>query len=179
MNKTQSTIRESIVNLEKSYGVDDLDVAIWLNTTRETVNRWKNQRRCPKNPKDVIIQLILLDECYKQLFEMDKLQSKINLHKQVYDTLYSRHEKTTKSPCWTFTKDERSILRLLSKSFNYIARDSLGYLRIYRDKPVKDMKEGWWKPVNYGDWNFLNVFDVKFEHIKWTDEEPCEFRRYV
>ncbi len=81
------------------------------------------------------------------------------------------------NPQWSFTEDEKVILRSLHGECNWIARDRSGYLPIFRSQPFKSNK--------WGDWNGKNghihllPFNHLFKSIQWEDEEPCEFRRYL
>ena len=80
-------------------------------------------------------------------------------------------------PRWEFTEDEKVILRNLPDEFRWIARDELdNRLYVYTLKPTK-YKQSW--VIVFGDGMSLSGFKHLFESIKWTDEEPCEFRRYL
>lgn len=75
---------------------------------------------------------------------------------------------------WTFTEDEKVILRSLSKEYKWIARDRNNGLYVYEGKPHKNTYT--WHGEGIKDlhgWCFL------FGAIKWNDEEPCEFRKYI
>lgn len=80
-----------------------------------------------------------------------------------------------KPPKWTFTEDEKVILRNITKEFNWIARDNSGDLYIYDIKPTK--RECAWGFTYKCD--SLRVFNHLFQTIKWQDNEPCEFRKYI
>ena len=84
----------------------------------------------------------------------------------------------TDEPRWAFTDDEKVILRNLPEKYKWIARDKIGNLTIYCDKkPHKnDIYENW---VNSSDRYSAFLFNHLFQSIKWTDEEPCEFRKYL
>ena len=76
---------------------------------------------------------------------------------------------------WTFTEDEKIILRNFPKEFKWIARDSCGCLYLFLKKPSK----------NDSDWDYdhdaldLECFDHIFKSIRWEDKEACEFRKYL
>lgn len=78
-------------------------------------------------------------------------------------------------PKWQFTEDEKSILRTLPEEYEWIARDEDNNLFIYIDKPIK--KYDHWRNEDI----FVNfiVYNHLFQSIKWTDTEPCEFRKYI
>lgn len=78
-------------------------------------------------------------------------------------------------PKWKFTEDEKSILRTLPEKYEWIARDEDNNLFIYIDKPIKEYDH--WRNEDI----FVNfiVYNHLFQSIKWTDTEPCEFRKYI
>ena len=79
-------------------------------------------------------------------------------------------------PCWTFTDDEKVILRNISAEYKWIARDECGDISIFTDKPMKKLDYGCWRDV-VNKWFF--EFNHLFQSIKWEDTEPCEFRKYL
>ena len=79
------------------------------------------------------------------------------------------------APQWTFTEDEKVILRNLSEESNWVARDEHGNLLAFRLKPHKG-KSLW---IGRGFYYSLKTFEHIFKSIKWSDEEPCEFRKYL
>lgn len=83
-------------------------------------------------------------------------------------------------PQWEFTEDEKVILRNLPNEFQWIARDkTCDGLFVYALKPTKSSLE--WDNSEYGigDVKNLNIFKHLFESIQWSDDEPCEFRKYI
>ncbi len=78
-------------------------------------------------------------------------------------------------PQWTFTENEKVILRNLSKEYKWITRDKDGEVIIYKNKPSKS-SNAWFGGADYV---MLYMFRLEFETIKWLDEEPCEFRKYL
>ena len=76
-----------------------------------------------------------------------------------------------------FTEDEKVILRNLPEKYKWIARDKYGYLQIAEIEPQKLEDEY----VCYNVWvcKHFNIYDHLFKSIKWEDEEPCEFRKYL
>ena len=79
------------------------------------------------------------------------------------------------APQWTFTEDEKVILRNLPEKYEWIARDEDGHLCVYAEKPIKGTN-WWWLQV--GHYHF-NAYKHLFQSIQWSDEEPCEFRKYL
>lgn len=79
-------------------------------------------------------------------------------------------------PQWEFTEDEKVILRNLPNKFTWIARDRIGNeLFVYTSKPTKSEQS--WSCMD----NFIRLtgFRHLFEPIQWSDDEPCEFRKYL
>lgn len=79
-------------------------------------------------------------------------------------------------PKWQFTEDEKVILRNVDEAFKWMARDKNGYLWLYEKEPEKDFD--YWSPPFSVTIKF-NCFQHLFQTIKWKDEEPCEFRKYI
>ena len=86
-------------------------------------------------------------------------------------------------PRWTFTDDEKVILRNLPEEYKWIARDKDGAVLVSFSKPFKDEDEDIWDidDYKYGEVrsSYIWQFNHLFQSIKWTDEEPCEFRKYL
>ena len=79
-------------------------------------------------------------------------------------------------PRWTFTDDEKVILRNVLKDYKWLVRDEDGELCIYEERPHK--LEIMWDSDS-GSVMGICGFNHLFQSIKWTDEEPCEFRKYL
>lgn len=91
------------------------------------------------------------------------------------DTLLD-YDFTLKKPI-VFTEDERVILRNLPNEFQWIARDETCQgLFVYTLKPTKS--EYSWVDSMGGMTN-LTGFRHIFQAIQWSDDEPCEFRKYL
>ena len=71
-------------------------------------------------------------------------------------------------PKWEFTEDEKVILRNLPEQYKWIARDEhTNTLRVYEQFPSSA-------------WGWCTLpFKHLFQSIQGSDEEPCEFRRYL
>lgn len=102
------------------------------------------------------------------------IDEQIKWHEEKLAELKAQKEKEK----WQFTEDEKVILRNLPEKYNYIARDDLSdRIYIFVDKPHKE----------YGNWtndkafNYLELIPFKhiFQCIQWSDEEPCEFRKFI
>lgn len=77
---------------------------------------------------------------------------------------------------WKFTEDEKVILRNLPDEFRWIARDNISQgLFVYTSKPTKFERS--WSLV--GNAISLTGFRHLFQCIQWSDDKPCEFRKYL
>ena len=99
---------------------------------------------------------------------------------QVYSEIkinsINHHDVELKPQC-KFTEDEKEILRNLPDKYQWIARDKLdNRLYVYTLKPTK-YKQSW--VIVFGDGMSLIGNKHLFKSIKWSDDEPCEFRRYL
>ena len=81
-------------------------------------------------------------------------------------------------PQWSFTDDEKVILRNLPEEYKWIVRDENGEMTIYSTKP--DKSNGFWlgSQAVYSFESFT-AFKHIFKSIQWLDDEPCEFREYL
>lgn len=81
-------------------------------------------------------------------------------------------------PPFTFTEDEKAILRNLPQAYKWIVRDADGDLKMYDYEPAK-------AGISWVNWNggfgliYMKHFGHIFQSIQWSDEEPCEFRKYL
>lgn len=80
-------------------------------------------------------------------------------------------------PTIKLTDDEKTILRNVPKEFNYIARDGDDTLGIYVIKPLKNDYE--WRIGGINTYKYMGVFQHLFSCIKWSDDEPFNFREYL
>lgn len=78
---------------------------------------------------------------------------------------------------WTFTDDEKVILKNLPEEYKWIARHKDGNLCcVCGEKPEK------WGDIwshNNGRTTGMGYFSHLFQSIKWEDETACEFRKYL
>ena len=88
-----------------------------------------------------------------------------------------RHDLKLK-PQWSFTEDEKVILRNISEQHKWITRDKSGDITIYSTKPYKS--NGYWVgSQTVYSFQQLTAFKHLFQSIQWEDDKPCEFRRYL
>ena len=79
-------------------------------------------------------------------------------------------------PKWEFTEDEKVILRNLPERYKFIARDESNHVWVYALKPTKTNQywsSGWGLVIS------LSGFRHLFKSIQCSDDEPCEFRKYI
>lgn len=78
---------------------------------------------------------------------------------------------------WSFTDGEKVILRNLPKEYKWIARDIYGGVYAFHtEKPIKK-QSGLVCMVGFA--TRIDTFNDSFQIIQWSDEEPCEFRKYI
>lgn len=82
-------------------------------------------------------------------------------------------------PKWTFTEDEKVILKNLPAEIKWIARDEYGNIYVFALKPMKENNLHVWTVGLWGTFQNLNCYNHLFQTIKWQDTEPCEFRKYI
>ncbi len=82
-------------------------------------------------------------------------------------------------PKWKFTEDEKVILRNVDEKYKWIVRDEDDYLCVYTGKPEKKYYDKAWAMSSSCEYKEFNCFNHLFKTIKWEDEEPCEFRKYI
>lgn len=88
-------------------------------------------------------------------------------------------EEYKKEPVYKFTDDEKAILRNLPQKYKYIARDKNGCLYIYKHKPTKLERDYRFEPINPFHFEQLKLFSHLFKSIDWSNEEACEFKKYI
>lgn len=65
---------------------------------------------------------------------------------------------------------DRAFLEYIDANTCYIARDMNGRLYVYIDKPCK--KISYWRTIGYEMIKGLQMFNIDFPMIKWSDSEP-------
>ena len=65
---------------------------------------------------------------------------------------------------------ERVILENVDKDYKWICRDKAGNLKVFREKPKKDIQL--WICYTNCVYTDIEVFDHLFQFIKWEDIEP-------
>lgn len=93
------------------------------------------------------------------------------------DTLLE-YDFTLKKPI-VLTEDERAILRNLPTHLNWITRDCGNDLYVFSPKPFKDGYLWIRGNIKEKDVECLSMYNHLFESIQWSDNEPCEFRKYI
>lgn len=78
------------------------------------------------------------------------------------------------------TRLEYEILKYILNhtEYKYIARDRLGHIFIYENKPEKHVND-WGTLINGGELRDLMVFDGLFKFIKWLDLEPTPIKEVL
>lgn len=78
-------------------------------------------------------------------------------------------EQEYKEPI-VLSEDEKAILKIVGKQYEWIARNKDGYIHAYYDKPTKWVTSGNW--VNMRGYSSLSIFKHLFQFVKWEDTEP-------
>lgn len=113
---------------------------------------------------------------YKDLVKkVEELERRINEQEKLKNQFMIR--LSINEPKWTFSEDEKVILRNIQEEFRWIVRDRDCGLNVYKVKPYK--LDNCWGRKNLIDFEVFTVFEHLFQSIKWEDEEPCEFRKYI
>lgn len=79
------------------------------------------------------------------------------------DWLQQEHKEPIK-----LSDAERVVLENVDKVYKWIVRDDNGQLKIYTQKPKKDIVNWLWNI----EFTKLNAFNHLFQFIKWEDTEP-------
>lgn len=74
--------------------------------------------------------------------------------------------------------DEKAILKVLSKEYNWIARNACGSITVSEEKPQKD-EHGVWCVIYPAKISGIPAFDDLFKFIKWMDDEPYNIRELL
>lgn len=164
------TIEETIKALEKlTQRVEALEKLQGIKPTNE-------QSRLKFNVGDSVYELN--GSWIGQIIEYDSINKDYIIDDGV--EFYRRKEdkmqlKPTEKPQFTFTEDEKVILRNLNQLYRYLARDKNGELCVYQDIPCKNERSDYW--IANSDFYDL-PYKHLFQQIKWEDK-PCEFRKYM
>lgn len=131
------------------------------------------------------LKLLLAQENYSdfmKILEKSKenkisiIDNEIKFHKQKLAELKAQKEKEK----WKFTEDEKVILRNLPKEYNWLIRSQGGDLFVFTLEPQK--MDYYWETINKGKDSYceiISMFNHLFKCIQWSDEHPCEFRKYI
>lgn len=82
-------------------------------------------------------------------------------------------------PKGQFTENEKKLLSLVDRKFKWIARDETNRIYLYKRKPIKGLTIWTSDYKDYCEIDLIYIFNIAFDCIKWTDIEPCEFRKYI
>ena len=113
-------------------------------------------------------KVMLCKDCVCQDCKFDDTLACVNSFREWLNAEY------VEQPKWKFTEDEKAILRNLPENYKWIARDSDGNIFVYEDRLRKASGA-----LTDSSHHRLPLFNHMFQTIKWEDEEPCEFRKYI
>ena len=82
-------------------------------------------------------------------------------------------------PKWTFTEDEKIILRNVSEEYKWLVRNKDGSIYVFSINPIKENTLQVWSCGVWGLFQQFDCFNHLFQTIKWEDDDPCEFRKYI
>lgn len=118
---------------------------------------------------------LLIDKEYDhcEIYSYDEFMGmechcKMGCTNQCFTKVIEWLNKPYQPPKPKLTLEEKVILSVLPKEFEWIARDEDDELAIYDIKPYKN--RGSW--ANYSSGYDLDFFNHLFQFIQWTDEEP-------
>lgn len=106
--------------------------------------------------------------------KVNELESNVVILNEDGLLTFAKYEKELKEK--KFTEDEKAILRNLPEFYKWIVRNKCGQLYISSDKPIKSDIDKCWVMHKIC---YFYIYEHLFKSIKWEDEEPCEFRKYV
>ena len=117
-----------------------------------------------------LVQQILckFDICKSQLLGLDEYSCTVQSGKckECYIAwLNQEHQEIPK-----ISDAERVILENVDKDYKWICRDKAGNLKVFREKPKKDIQL--WICYTNCVYTDIEVFDHLFQFIKWEDENP-------
>ena len=97
---------------------------------------------------------------------------------ELFDWLMQEHKEPIE-----FTEDEKTILRNVDNRYGWIARDEIGNLYVYTEKPTKSIV-AWHIDLKHIDLKKedcvkLDLFNRLFQQIQWADDEPVNFREVL
>ena len=122
--------------------------------------------------EDCVEYGLISGEFVKEAPELETLDEQIEYHEKKLAELKTQKEKEK----WQFTEDEKVILRNLPEKYKYIARDKDDCIAVYVGLPNKRSYD--WNDEN-DTCRLLELFNDIFQCIQWTDDKPCEFRKYI
>lgn len=99
------------------------------------------------------------------------------------DKIKEMQEQEKPKKVWTFSEDEKVILRNLPKKYKWVVRHADGELALFDIKPTK--VDYYWKDIEkekalifcFG--RVFKEYNHLFQTIQCEDDEPCEFRKFL
>lgn len=152
------------------------EVTIESGDRFEIVNMYRDKYLLKNNDDEFCsLQVEMTDQLFRRVKNDRVLQ-------RDEKTILSGETETTTDETndgqWTFSEDEKAILRNLSEKYKWIARNENNNLFVYEVKPAKNHVLGVWQ-VYINFCKSLKYYNYLFKTIKWTDDEPCEFGKYI
>lgn len=99
------------------------------------------------------------------------------------ESAYNNRFGRLKSSEQFFTEDEKVILRMVRSEYKYLVRDLDGFVSVFDTKPQKTDFTWIEQPIEGGKdplgLSHLFPTELMFQNIKWRDDKPCEFRKYL
>lgn len=113
--------------------------------------------------------------------KMEDVSDKIYNINKVYNKLARYYDDNLlwQRPTIKLSENDINILKGINDDYHYIARDLDGGLYIYECKPFKNKEIDRWVNVTTSDYFNCDILKLSCEDIKWTDEEPFNFREYL
>lgn len=108
------------------------------------------------------------------IFPLSEFEDYLKGSNITLDIMKVYEDYTLKKVLWerkefVVSTDEKTILRIIPKTFKWIVRSQEQYLLLYEKKPQKTRY--YWESSK-GNVESLMVFNHLFEYIKWEDTEP-------
>ena len=120
------------------------------------------------------IRLDYINSKSTSFFSLNEFDDDLKGSHSGLDIMKIYEDYTLKKVLWerkefVVSTDEKTLLRIIPKTFKWIARTQEEYLLLYEDKPQKTRY--YWQSSK-GDVENLMAFNHLFEYIKWEDELP-------
>lgn len=142
-----------------------------------------------------IAEVNLDNQCGEVVDPIKDLRSRVSLLEDKVGTLSEWVTKFTNNiiePVYTcctsytpFTNDDlKFLIQFVDEKYNYLTRDEDGTLCFFESRPRKCLEKNYMCWVcDDGDisdaYLSKNLAPKLFPNIKWEDNEPCEFKKYL